>query len=311
MIYTLSVLLGFLFSTAVNNTFDDPQINMDSKLKYTTLNDTTTIAYIEKGKGDVTNLMIHGLAGSHKHYIPLINYLSEKSRCIAIDLPGYGASSKKIEFNTNVLKYFTDVIANFITQNKLKKVNLIGHSMGGQIAIIFAAKYPQLLHLLTLIDPAGLETFTQPEKELLIKTLTPSYYVSLTDEQIRKAFALNFTNMPASVNELIDERIAFTKEEGLTHYCKVIVAGLNGMLTHEITETLAKIKAPTLVLFASEDKLIPNKYMHPNLTPETVAKTANKIPNSTLVMIKEAGHMLQYEKPMAVGKEIQNFITLN
>lgn len=306
MVLLLSILMSVLgFIGEENNSIEQ------SDLKYAVVNGTTKIAYVEAGKGKVTNLMVHGLAGSHEHFIPLIEEMSKNARCIAIDLPGYGASSKSIDHNQNVLEYFSDVIVEFIKVNKLKQVNLIGHSMGGQISIITALNHPEVIERLTLLDPAGFETFSEKEKELLRATATSDYYKNMTDDQVRFAFDLNFSNMPSSVEELIEKRMTMRDEEGFDAYCSLIASGVDGMLGHEVKADLKNITITTLVLFAEQDKLIPNKYLHPQLSTKEVADIANDIPGSKLVMIPEAGHMVQYEKPLEVSNQILDFINKN
>jgi len=284
-----------------------------TKLKYIDINDTTQIAYYEAGEGnsEVTNLMIHGLAGSHEHYLPLINKLSENTHCIAIDLPGYGSSSKTVSPDQNVLDYFSEVIIEFIKAKKLTSVNLIGHSMGGQISIITVIEHPDFIKTLTLIDPAGFETFSNQEKAMLKATTTVDFYKNMTDEQIDMAFAMNFSTMPQSANALIAKRKAMRDEAGFEDYCSIISAGVAGMLDHEVRDKLSSITKPTLVIFAEEDKLIPNKYLHPDLTTQAIAQLATEIPQSELAMIPEAGHMVQYEDPLAVSNKILAFIKNN
>ncbi|MGZ5189798.1 MAG: alpha/beta fold hydrolase, partial [Flavisolibacter sp.] len=112
----------------------------DLKVQYLSV-DSLRIAYVEKGNGQPV-IFIHGLGGNSSHWLKSIHQLSNKFKCIAIDLPGYGYSEKNIFLNgKDQLQFFTDRIISFIKKRKLKKVVLVGHSMGGQIAMIAAIQY--------------------------------------------------------------------------------------------------------------------------------------------------------------------------
>src|SRR5688572_30556556 len=107
------------------------------------------ISYMDEGKGDSTILFIHGLA----NYAPVWQYqlaeLSKTNRCIAIDLPGNGFSSRG-EYPYTMF-FYAECVVRFIEKMELKQVVLTGHSMGGQIALIIALRYPHLLDRLVLV----------------------------------------------------------------------------------------------------------------------------------------------------------------
>ena len=109
-----------------------------------------SVAYTDEGKG--TNLgFIHGLASYLPAWKKNTAVLKDSYRCIALDLPGYGKSDKG---NYEVsMEFYADVVAEFCSQLKLSQVVLVGHSMGGQVAISAALKYPELVARLVLIAP--------------------------------------------------------------------------------------------------------------------------------------------------------------
>ena len=82
------------------------------------------LAYIEKGKGK-TILFIHGLGGNLSHWLKSVQSLSEKYRCIAIDLPGYGWSEVPATPQGNDrLQLYANVVGEFLQKKKIKKVNI-------------------------------------------------------------------------------------------------------------------------------------------------------------------------------------------
>ncbi len=100
--------------------------------------DEGEIAYVKEGKGKETLLFVHGLSSNADAWYRNIEELKKDFTCIAIDLPGYGKSYKNTENLTPT--YFTETIRKFTEKLKIKDYTLVGHSMGGQAAIKFAAK---------------------------------------------------------------------------------------------------------------------------------------------------------------------------
>jgi pimeloyl-ACP methyl ester carboxylesterase len=270
--------------------------------------DSLQINYVEAGKGE-TLLMIHGLGGNASHWKRNIETLSKKFRCIAVDLPGYGSSSKveRAEANTQ-LDFYADIIASLLKKLKIPTAVIMGHSMGGQVSMILALKYPALVNKLVLVAPAGLETFTATEANVLTGYATTAFYMAQDSAAIAKSYHANFFRVPDAADVLVNERIALKQCAGFEAYCRQIPMGVKGMLAHPVAAELQKIGQPVLVLFGEQDALIPNKFLHPSLTVTTVAAMAKSIPGSSIQMIPEAGHLLQYEKPEAVNEAVIHFL---
>lgn len=97
-------------------------------------------------------LLIHGWCCSSAMFAPQARYLRQKCRVLAPDLRGHGASSAPSGDYT--VETFTNDLAWLIDQYKLKKPVLVGHSMGGTIALQFAARFPQMKSGIVMIDSA-------------------------------------------------------------------------------------------------------------------------------------------------------------
>src|SRR5688572_11610820 len=165
----------------------------DYKMPVQTLQvaEKVNIAYVEKGKGDPI-LFIHGLGGNLSHWLKQVEGLSSNYHCIAIDLPGYGHSDKEVKTEKNQLSFYADVLHDFIRKKGLQKVTLAGHSMGGQVAMIIAHQYPGIVSKLVLAAPAGLETFSQPEAQMMLYATPPSVFEKQDETVIRQSFQRNF-----------------------------------------------------------------------------------------------------------------------
>lgn len=266
------------------------------------------LAYTEKGKG-ATILFIHGLGGNLSHWQKNVKELSASYRCIAIDLPGYGMSGKKVDTKgKDQLQFYSDVISEFLKKKKIKKVILAGHSMGGQVAVITSLQNKRVKKLV-LLAPAGLETFTEKEAQLLITSTPASVFEKQEEPVIRANFKLNFFQLPADAEQLIQDRLKMKTCTDFSLYCETVSNGVKGMLAHPVKDSLQQLQVPVLILFGAKDALIPNRYLHPTMkTDELLKQSALLIPGCQTALVPDAGHLVQFEKSSEVTTIIKNFI---
>lgn len=305
---TLIILTLLLTSMCTNaRTFTPDYGYQVEEVKVNGLN----VAYIDEGDGPETILFIHGLGGYLKHWVPVVDTLKQHYRCIAVDLPGYGHSQNGVIRSDNILNLFGETLFALLDTLELDKVTLAGHSMGGQTAVLMALERPERVDRLILASPAGLETFTPQEAAALKPYSTPEFLKSQNEQAIRQSFALNFhEDMPTGTEELIQDRLALKGSPLMDDYVRVVSAGVDGMLEAPVSDRLHELDMPVLVAFGSEDKLIPNRYLHPALTTRMVAEQgAEKMPDAFQVMVPEAGHMMPFEQPETLAKHIINFIS--
>ena len=263
------------------------------------------IAYIDEGEADNVLLFIHGLGSYLKAWDRNIPELKNHLRCIALDLPGYGKSGKQI--HSGEVSFYVEILNEFIKKLKLKNVSLVGHSMGGQIALAYAIKYPNQIVKLILAAPAGFETFNQDEIELIKKIISPEILFKTSDHQIRLNYQFNFFKMPAETEEMIADRIAIKTDEDFFNHCTIVSNSLFGLLNAPVFDQLKQINIPTLIFFGKEDLLIPNKTIHQTTTEEIASRGSLQIINSKMILLDECGHFLQYEKPDEFNTQLISF----
>jgi pimeloyl-ACP methyl ester carboxylesterase len=269
--------------------------------------DSLDVAYVDAGKGPTTLIFIHGLSSYVRAWERTVPELSKTSRCLALDLPGYGKSSKGRYPGT--MDFYADVVEQFIQQLHLKNVTLVGHSMGGQIAVTAALKYPTKIQKLVLVAPAGFETFTEPEKQQLRSFYSVASIVNTPEAQVRTNHKYNFYQMPASVDVWITERLAMMKCDDFKQYAQTVVNSVNGMLDGPVYERLSQVPQPTLVVYGADDFLIPNRALHPKLSTAAVAASGvERLPHARQVLLPQAGHFVHYEKPAEFNKLVVEFV---
>jgi len=282
------------------------ELNYDYPVHYAELNGDIKLAYIDEGKGSETILMIHGLGSYLPAWKKNIGELSQKYRVIAIDLPGYGKSSKIP--HTGLMTFYAGVVADLIQKLELGPVNLAGHSMGGQISMVLALEKPKLVKRLILVDPAGFEAFHAGQKNWFKDVMTPNLVRLTTVEAIENNLASNFFHMPADARFMIEDRIAMRDADDFEAYCLAVARSVHGMVEEPVIDKISAIKIPTLIFFGEEDMLIPNRYLNPGFTRKIAEKGASLIQGSKLIMVPHCGHFMMFEKPDVFNKETSNFI---
>ena len=304
-------LLLFLSACALQKeapavqSFDDltyPFPTMKAKLQ-----DGLEVAYFDEGKGPEVILFIHGLGSYAPAWKKNIEALKEDYRCLAIDLPGYGKSSKgKYEAS---MTYYATVVKDFLGALGIEKATLAGHSMGGQIAITTALAYPDLAERLILIAPAGFETFHKGERQWFREVLTPRAVKLTSVEQIRENMAWNFYELPPDAEFMITDRIAMRSASDFDAYCYIIPECVKGMVNQPVFDELPNVRQPALAIFGQQDNLIPNRFLHGGDTEDIGQQGVAQMPNARLLMVDKAGHFVQFEQAATVNDAIKGFLS--
>ena len=282
------------------------ELKYDFPVKYADLSDGIKLAYIDEGKGSETILMIHGLGSYLPAWKKNIVELSKNYRVIAVDLPGYGKSSK--DPHSGLMTFYAGVIAELIQKLELGPVNLAGHSMGGQISMVLALEKPELVKRLILVDPAGFEAFTAGQKNWFKEVMTPNLVRLTTVDAIETNLAGNFYRMPADAQFMIDDRIAMRDASDFENYCLAVARSVHGMVDEAVLDKISQIKVPTLIFFGENDMLIPNRYLNPGFTSKIALTGAGLIKGGKLIMVPKCGHFMMFEKSEVFNTETRNFI---
>lgn len=275
-------------------------------VEYQKLDNGQKIAYIDEGSG-MPVILIHGLGS----YIPAwkqnIPKLAEQHRVIALDLPGYGKSSKKV--SSYSIKFFAETVAQLQDSLGIKNAVWGGHSMGGQVALRGALEYPRKIIKLVLAAPAGFETYTDQQAKMLGSFVTPASVQNTTDKAVQTTFKTTFYDFSNEAQFMIDDRLAIRDAPNFDQYARAYAQSVQAMLDGPVFSELHTIEKPTLIVFGRQDALIPNKQLHPQLTPKKVAESGHsEMPNSTLHMIDEAGHFVHFEQAKKVNDIISKFL---
>ena len=308
------LLVSFLVLTGCRTTkhlpttpITNPSIQSLSDMKSIRVGDAD-MAFHESGTGKETLLLVHGLGSNSSFWKANIAALAARYHVVAVDLPGYGASSKANVPGT--MDYFATQLAGFLDALKLKQVHYAGVSMGGQIGMTFALKYPERLKSLVLVSPAGIETFSDQEKQVLRNFMTTKSVMEANLQQVTTSVALNFAHWdPAQYGWLVDQRMNWQTRSDFEGYAAANEKSVSGMLDGPVYDRLGALKMPILVLYGADDKMIPNRFLHPKQTTAMVADAAQRaMPHATIKLIPNAGHILMLEQPQAFQETVLDWL---
>jgi pimeloyl-ACP methyl ester carboxylesterase len=287
---------------SIQKNFEFSDLRYPFPVEYLSMGRKMQIAYVDEGRGQETLLFIHGLGSYLPAWAKIIKLLKPYYRCIALDLPGYGKSSKGL-FPISI-KYYSEVLVNFIQQLGLKKVILCGHSMGGQIAMHFTFRYPQLVKELVLVAPAGFEHFTASDRLWYNRNIAALTINLTAASQIRKNIELNFFRMPEDAEQMIRDRIMLRNASDFPLYCRAVSYSILSMIEQPVRHLIPSILHNTYIIFGENDNLIPNTYLSAKSTISVALEGKNLFPNAELRILEACGHFAMFEKP----EEVSSFI---
>lgn len=248
-------------------------------------------------KANETMILLHGFLSSSFSFRRLIPLLVRDYHVICIDLPPFGKSGKS---DTFIYSYdnLAQTIIEFIEIRKFTNVTIIGHSMGGQIALNIAYKRPDLVDNIILLCSSGY--MQRVKKPLILLSYLPFFHLYVKLHLARSGISNNLKTViydhTLIDQEMIDGYEAPFQEKTIFRALTRMIRDREGDLS---TEQLAKITTPCLLIWGEEDKVVPL---------QTGKRLAKELKHSQLFVIKEAGHLLPEECPEIVNDYIKNFL---
>lgn len=276
-----------------------PMIKRAIKIK-----DSINLSYFDVGQGPAI-VFIHGLGSNKKSWSKTIAYLKDQYRCLALDLPGYGESY--VGDCPRSMSFFSECIVDFVSALGIDNFHLAGHSMGGHIALYTAIHSPSSLESLILMAPAGIETFDAEDRKFLKNVFNAELIQSFDEQRIRLNFYANFYEMPADAEFMIEDRLRMKEDTAAyARYAQMIPLCVEGMLSDTVFQDLQKIHVPAMVVYGKQDNLIPNKYLHPDISTADIAERAKaRIADAESHLIDKAGHFVHWEQAERVNSLVK------
>ncbi|MCY7276838.1 MAG: alpha/beta hydrolase [Phormidesmis sp. CAN_BIN44] len=241
---------------------------------------------LEQGEGNPSLVFLHYFAGSSESWSEVIIQLQKTNHCIAPDLPGFGDSQPIKEPTVEAV---SKIIAELIHQLDLQHYILIGHSMGGKVALALAANQPSGLRSLILLAPSPPtpEPIEPSERSRLLKTHGNRLAAEETAHKITSQPLSDIALDRVIQDNLRSSRIAWQ-------------AWLECGSRQDISSVMSDITVPVLVIVGADDPVIPKSLLEQDVI--------DSIANAQLVIVPNAGHLLPIETPQAIVDLIQAHI---
>jgi pimeloyl-ACP methyl ester carboxylesterase len=266
---------------------------------FVTLPDGVRMHYITRGTHGEPVILIHGLIGSTHEWSQNIDALAETHRVFAIDMIGFGFSSRVTEARYS-LRLTACWLREFLDSQGIERAHIVGHSLGGAAALQFAHDYPDRTNKLILIAPAiymvNLPTIVNKVARL---PYVPRALVGLamTTKRARTFAWRRALGDPARWNHHdFETQLRTVRVQGTADS---LVAMLASEASSDVPGELDRIIQPTLVIWGDQDLAVPISHS---------TRLARDLPHAELVILEGAGHVLMVEHPDTVNRLMLDFL---
>ncbi len=216
-------------------------------------------------------VLIHGYGVSGQIWQRTLPYLAQKHQVFIVDLPGYGRSQATGIWH---LREMAPLLATWLRQLQLSRVAIMGHSMGGAIAIHLTAHDPELVSRLILVNAAGIPLHA-PLPLLAARSL-------------HSFFQTGNGHLPLGlVRDILQPRLNLLWQTAQEMKCS------------DFREELARISAPTLIIWGERDVMLPIALGH---------EIKNALPHATFVTMPHCGHRPMLAQPAQFSKLVLEFL---
>jgi pyruvate dehydrogenase E2 component (dihydrolipoamide acetyltransferase) len=248
------------------------------------------ISYAGAGEDGDVILLVHGYGGDRNSWLFLQEPLAAKYRVYALDLPGHGTSAKDV--GDGALGVLADAVTGVLDALGADRAHLVGHSMGGAVALAAAARDPGRIVSLTLIAPSGFGA------EINAGYLR-GFAGAQTRRELKPVAVQLFADESLVTRQLVDDLLAYKRLDGVDESLQALLGTLldGDAQRGDSAAALAALGGamPVTVVWGRADRIIP-------------AAQAESVTGAVRHLIDGAGHMPQMERPAEVQAAIEETI---
>jgi pimeloyl-ACP methyl ester carboxylesterase len=263
--------------------------------------------YLVEGEG-FPLILLHGAGGSGSGWLTNIGELSTRFRVYAPDLPGHGRTDKAPS-GKYIFPDFQKFVSDIMSELNIDRAHLVGHSLGGAVALRMAIDLPTRVGKLVLISSAGLGRQINPVVCLASIPYLGEFLASLqvppdVKEYARKVRSASW-NTTHITGELLENLYEVEQTPGQYKTTLKILRtfvnwrGQKPEVHAPILQALPSITAPTLVIWGRQDNFLPLK--HGELA-------ASRLPNVRLEVFDKCGHLPMFDYATLLNRLILDFI---
>lgn len=240
-------------------------------------------------------VLIHGFSHSLESWDAWAGELSADYRVIRMDLPGHGLTGPDPRQRYSVAETVT-FVSSLLDELDIDRAALIGNSLGGLVAWRFAAEEPERVERLVLLAPGGFSINGVTEEPVAVPmgvrfylTQAPQPVIAAATQSLFGDASRMDPDMPARVHGLM-------RREGVG---EAMVQRLEVFTLPDPRAELARVKAPTLIVWGGADIIVP---------PDHAARFVAAMPNATLAMFDDLGHVPHEEDPARTLVAVREFL---
>lgn len=248
------------------------------------------ISYLENGSGQPV-VYLHGIGGGAESFAPQLAAAGVTCTNRAWDMPGYGGSAP---IDPLTFAALSDRLSTFLAALKTPRVHLVGHSIGGMLALEHALRKPAEVATLTMIGATpAFGGRDDSFKDAFLKARLEPLERGLTMAQIAAEAAPQLVG-PIAKPEVMHEIASIMAQVSAPTWRAI----LDCLVTFNRREDLERVVQPCLLIAGEHDR---------NAPARTVEKMATKLPDATYHCIRGAGHMINQESPGRVNALLRDF----
>jgi pimeloyl-ACP methyl ester carboxylesterase len=276
----------------------------DLEVQYVTIHGHRR-AFVKAGQGPAL-LLLHGLGCDHTTWEPVIAKLAKKYTVIAPDLLGHGQSAKpRADYSVGG---YANGMRDLLTVLNIDKVTVVGHSLGGGVAMQFAYQFPERTERMVLVAPGGLGPEVTPmiravglpgfKAAMAVLTLPGLRHVGMAGMRALSRSGLSATHDLDEVAEIYDSFKDPGARRAIAHVVRAVV-DTRGQIVTMVDRAYLTQAMPMLVVWGTEDKVIPVKHA------TTVGEIA---PGAQVEVLGNSGHFPHKDHPERFVKILSDFI---
>lgn len=264
------------------------------------------VAYRRAGDDGPMVVLVHGITQESSNWEGVARTLSEAARLVAVDLPGHGRSDNPP--GDHSIGAYATTVRDLLLALGEHGTTIVGHSLGGGVALQFAYQFPELVHRLVLIDSGGLgeevspllRAATLPGAEPVIRMLASERAGGMA-LRLSRALRRVGLRVGTDLRQVWQGLSNLGEERARSAFLGTVrtLIGTDGQKVSAVDRLYLAEHVPTLLLWGARDRIIPLHHGE---------RARDHIPGSTLRVLPDAGHFPHLDQPRTVADAIAAFL---
>lgn len=255
--------------------------------------------YLAAGSGEPI-LCLHGWPTSSHLWRNIMPSLAQTYQVIALDLPGFGQSSK-LPNDSYSFRYYLEILDGFLDALEITQLSLMVHDLGGPIGLLWAVRNPERIKRLVLFNTLVYPNVSGMVKLFVASTMIPGVRHWLSSPRgITWALRFGVENKANLTPKVLEPYLAPFKPSDARRALLKTAQRLSSKGFQEITEKLPNLDIPVRLIYGENDRILPK-------VATTMARVQQDLPQATLTALPNCGHFLQEDVPEQISQLLSEF----